>query len=171
MTAERAWHRIVSRVDARRRRSRTLRNRANRVLRLAGLNVRVKHDPYCAYVEAPHDPAVRAALEGAGWVAYGPISPTVQAWAIPWPERSTLGRKAARRMARFKGEAPSAPLERIWVPYCSTCGDLVGRAKHAHDEGTGPYCPGCRRAVAEGPTAGCVCCEGVAILQGAGVTP
>ncbi len=102
MSNQSARHRIVSLAAARRRASRTLRNQANRVLRLAGIEVRVEHKPYCAYVEAPHDPAVRAALEGAGWVAYGPISPTVQAWAIPWPERPTLGRKAARRLARGK---------------------------------------------------------------------
>ncbi len=147
-------------------------NRANRALWLAGLDVRAEHKPGFAYVEAPHDPAVCAALEGAGWVAYGPVTPTVQAWAPPWPDqRPVIGRRAARRMARFKGEAPIAPTERNWVPYCSTCGALVGRAKHAHDDGTGPYCPGCRRPVAEGPTAGCVCCEGVAAMQGAGVTP
>lgn len=82
------------------RRSRTLRNRANRVLRLAGLDARVSHNPHRAYVEAPNDPAVRAALEGAGWLTWGPLRSDVWAWGPPWPDRHPiLGRKAARRLA------------------------------------------------------------------------
>lgn len=97
-------------VRLRARRSRTLRNRANRVLRLAGLGVRVSHNPYRAYVEAPRDPAVRAALEGAGWLSWGPLPTGAQAWAPAWPDTHPIvGRKAARRLAA-EAQARTGPV-------------------------------------------------------------